>query len=262
MKNKYLLIPALFMMLSSCSFSGDTNGNPVRGYPEAGTDLIEVDESATYYESKDITMWLEVSGFYTSAKYFTLDEENENLRVYDNMYFYKDDYFFFLSNDMRDWYADMNTETEYAVKELAEGEDYHIKFLSDGIYRVTFDLTTKKCDVTFKSQIETPKYFTIKNSQIVRYANSRAMVEVKMETNPDNPKELRYLNYQAEVGYVLYFMNSVHTSTYKITLDEASLNVTAKYGNSKRSNIRTLVGGSLNIYLNIETYIVRVEQAS
>ena len=205
-------------------------------------------------------MTCEVNGYYTVIKYFTLDESNSDLRVYDNMYFYKDDYFFFLSNDMRDWYADID-ENQYVEKELAEGEDYHINFLSDGVYRITFDIKTKKCDVIFLKEIETPKYFTIQNCEIRRFINSREMVHVRMDVNPDNEKELMYKNYPSEIGYFLYFVSVSHVSTYKITIDESSYNVTVKYGNSKRTNFKTLVSVSLNIFLNTETYVVRVEQS-
>ena len=80
-----------------------------------------------------------------------------------------------------------------------------------------------------------------------------------MEQNLNNNKELMFLNYNVKSGDVLYFNNMSHTSNYKIILNDDNLNFIAVYANKKRQGIKTVIGGVINIYLNIDTYDVRIE---
>ncbi len=79
-----------------------------------------------------------------------------------------------------------------------------------------------------------------------------------MEINPDNSKELMLLKYNVKANDVLYFFNITLISNYKITLSEEMLDTVAAYANRKRPGIRLTVDRTINIYLNVDTYGVRI----
>lgn len=263
---KILLIFALIITfsLSSCDLfttSNKYNNDNLSEVTPNEDKLFVVDDSLNYYESNDITLWAEINGHYISLDYFTLDSNNNNIRVYDNIYLYTDDYFYMISNDNVDWFADLKEETQYAAKELAEGEDYSIIIKRDGIYKIEFDLETKKFNVVFKEEIESAKYIKINGCEICQFINDKATY-TKMIANPNNNDELMLLNYEINNGKSIYFYSIIHTSNYKIFINDDTLNIIAKYANKKRQGANILVDGPINIYLNTKTYAVRIEKAS
>ena len=267
MKKYIVLILILMMSLTSCSLfepgnlnNNYNNDNLTIGSPIEGNDLISVDNNVSYYESTDISLSIEINGLYTVIRYFTIDEEHKNLRIYDNMYLYPGDYFYMLSNDYRNWYADLdeNVSEEYAVKEIEEGEDYSIVIKKEGIYKIIFDLDTKKFNLEYKSEIDQPKYLKIKNCEILEFIDSKATYK-KMEVNPNNPYELMIKNYNVVENRTIYFLSVTHVSKYKIFLNEENLNLTAKYANKNRQGIKMLISGTIDLYLNTLTYEVRID---
>ena len=267
MKQYLFLILLLVFTLSSCSLfrpggleNKYTNDNLIQGNPIEGDDLAFVDKSLTYYESKDISLSIEINGLYTVINYFTIDAANPNHRIYDNMYLYPDDYFYMISNDYRDWYADLDESVseEYAVKEIEEGEDYSIVIKKEGIYKIIFDLDTKKFNLEYKSEIDEPKYIKIKNCEILEFIDAKPTY-TKMEVNPNNPDELMIKNYTVVENRTIYFLSVTHVSEYKIFLNEENLNLTAKYANKKRQGIKMLITGTIDLYLNTLTYEVRID---
>lgn len=265
-KGLILGIIVMLICLVGCDMISGTNDNNkynndnlVSKIPNAEEEIFIVDSTNTYYESLDVTLWAEINGFYTSIKYFTLDDVNKNLRIYDDVYLYENDYFYMISNDNIDWFADLETsvDTIYAEKELEEDEDYSIVIKKSGIYKIIFDLETKKFNLEYKRKIDTPKYVRIKNCEVCQFINSKAQY-FKMEINPDNSNELMLLKYNVKANDVLYFFNITHISNYKIILSEEMLDTVAAYANKKRQGIRLTVDGTINIYLNTDTYEVRI----
>jgi len=104
----------------------------------------------------------------------------------------------------------------------------------------------------YKSEIDTPVYYTIKNCSIYTKRTSW----VQMEINNANSDEFVIKNFALEAGEVISFFNNLHTSNYKVTLD-ASL--VGKYGYAEKSSVYVNVGGNYNVYINSKTYVVRFE---
>ena len=213
-----------------------------------------VDENTTYYTSPGFSLWMEVNGEFLKMDYFSLDG---NKRIYDNLYFYTDDYFYIVTDDNKDLYASLgdSADAEYAEEEKEQGYDIQINVKKSGIYKLIFDVDTLLFDMEYKSEIETPVYYTIKNCSIYSLATSW----VEMSTNPANEDEFIIENFYVDAGKIVSFYNRVHTSNYKITLDEASLD---KYGSTRKTHLTVNIGGNYNFYINKKTYVVRMELLS
>ena len=207
-------------------------------------------ENETYYTSKGLTLWAEINGEFLKIDYFTLDG---NKRVYDNLYLYKDDYFFMLTDDNTDMYASLKSPTnEYLEEEKQQGQDVQINVKKSGIYKIIFDVDTLKFDLEYKSEIETPVYYTIKNCSIYSIATSW----VEMSLNPENSEEFYISNFNIEKGKTISFFNNIHVSNYKVTLDEKT---NEKYAHARKTSVTVNIGGSYDVYINSKTYEVRLE---
>ena len=264
MNKRFLcLIFTVFFVLSGATFVGCNliggNSTP-KNYnadiqvvmPEDIDDKIFIiEEDVTYYTSPGFSLMMEVNGAYLEMEYFYLDG---NKRVYDNLYLYVDDYFYIVTDDYRDLYASLgdSADSEYAEEEKEQGYDIQINVKKSGIYKLTFDLDTLKFDMEYKAEIETPKYYPIKNCQI--YSNATKWVD--MNVNPENADEFVINNFYIGANEFISFHDTTHVSCYKVTLDESC---DKKYGSYTYPTLVFNVGGNYNIYINKKTYVVRLE---
>lgn len=264
MKKKFLFfLLTLLVVISGTFLVGCDMGTGEPKIPDYNADIQVVvpenidtehfvpNEDETYYTSSRLSLWMEVNGEFLKVNYFSLDGSR---RVYDNLYLYEDDYFYMLSDDMRGWYATLSDsdDSEYAEEELAEGEEYSINIIKEGIYTVIFDTETLKFDLVYKSEITMPVYYTIKNCSIYSVATSW----VEMSVNPANADEFVINNFNVTAGKIISFYNNLHTSNYKVTLEDSANN---KLASSIKTNVTVNVGGNYNIYINRKTYVVRME---
>lgn len=103
MKKKFLCFIATFLIvISGISLVGCDMGTGTPTIPDYNADIqvvepenIDVEnfiaeEDTTYYTSPGFSLWMEVNGAFMEMDYFSLDGDK---RVYDNLYFYVDDYF-------------------------------------------------------------------------------------------------------------------------------------------------------------------------
>lgn len=262
MKKKLIIlsmITCLFvcmLTLSACDLG--TDGTPPN-YNEdvqavAPNDILlenfVAEEGATYYTSPGLSLWMEINGAYFEYDYFSLDG---NKRIYDNMYLYEGDYFYMITEDMEGWYASLSdpNDTEYAEEEKEDGYDIQINIKRSGIYRLTFDVDTLKFDLEYKSEIETPVYYTIKNCSV--YSTSTKWVD--MQQNPANAEEFVLENFSIEANAFISFFSHLHTSNYKVTLAPACDGTLAS---AHKTSVTVNVGGSYDIYINAKTYVVRL----
>ncbi|MBO5328791.1 MAG: hypothetical protein J6B04_06430 [Clostridia bacterium] len=264
MKKKFTyFIATLMVVISALTLVGCNMGSgfkPNTNYnddiqvvaPENITnDLFVVEENTTYYTSPGFSLWMEVNGAFLKMDYFYLDG---NKRVYDNLYFYKDDYFYIVTDDYKDLYASLSdsADSEYAEEEKEQGYDIQINVKKEGIYKLVFDVDTLKFDMEYKSEIDTPKYYPIKKCQI--YSNAAKWVD--MSVNPANPDEFVISNFAIGVNETITFQDATHTSIYKITLNESC---NEKYGSYAYPSVVLNVGGNYDIYINAKTYEVKLE---
>ena len=231
------------------------NATDLKTY-QPSTDEPEYGDDEKYYTSKRLNFCSEIMGYFSTDKPFTVDKDNENNRIYDNLYLYEDDYFYIISSDYKDVWASLsNKANDYLEEEKAEGEDLQINVKISGIYKLVLDISTMKFDFEYKDDITTPVYHQFENCQIY----SRATSWQSMTTNPENSDEFMIENFEVETGALVSFFNIVHTSNYKTTVDQS---VKGKYidGDDKpRKQVFFNIGGTYNVYINAKTYVVRAE---
>ena len=256
------IIFSIILFMAAISLTGcDIGGNPpgVKDY-NADIEIVEpeniktenfiVEENTTYYTSPGFSLFISVRGHFTTMDYFILEDHK---RIYDNLYFYENDYFYIVTDDYVDLFASLAEESDkqYAEEEKQQGHDIQLNIKKSGIYTVIFDTKTLKFDLVHKSEIKTPKYYTIKNCDIFTVATNW----VEMSKNPNNSDEFQILNFNVATGKAINFYNHLHTSNYYPTLESNS----QKYANCRKTNVEIFIGGNYNIFINSKTYEVRLE---
>lgn len=249
---------SFFGCMGGAGGGGDTSGAKnynadvkVVAPEEIDTEHFVLEEDTTYYTSPGFSLWMEVNGAFLEMDYFYLDG---NKRVYDNLYFYEDDYFYIVTDDYKDLYASLgdSADKEYAEEEKEQGYDIQLNVKKSGIYKLVFDLDTLKFDMEYKSEITTPVYYTIKNCQIYTTATNW----VDMSVNPNNKDEFVINDFYIGVNQFVSFQDRTHTSLYKNTVD---VSCAEKYATYQYPTTMVNVGGNYNVYINAKTYVVRFE---
>ncbi len=146
MKKFLLIVMAVFLLLNTAlligcgDFNSDDNGddNSVVEIPQIDNSVDLKDftppadddnayvEDETYYTSNSISMVTEIHGNYTVDRPFTLDKDDNNKRIYRNIYFYVDDFFQVIYyknvNDLGQLFVIMSdsADQEYAEIEYTE----------------------------------------------------------------------------------------------------------------------------------------------
>lgn len=263
-----IFIASLALSLSSCDLSpNDEKSGLYVPDIDNSVDLKEYEDDEyvttddTYYESEYISFIMEVRGYYQTDIPFTLDKDNDNLRIYDNMYFYKGDFFQLMSADYKYIWATLkNEKTEYLTPLREQGEDIQVDVKKSGIYKIVLDITTMIMDFEYKSEIVTPYYYPFKNCVIGTLDENKHIVYNELLPNPNNPNEFVINNYEVATGKLYSFYSKSNTSVYKLTVAEDSTRyatVSPLYDDVILFNI----SGKVNITVNNKTYEVKAEVA-
>jgi len=260
-----LFLALIFLSISACSPTPSDASNgiyipdidnsmDIKEYKEE--DYITGDE--TYYLSDYISFIMEVRGYYQINVPFTLDNNNENLRIYDNMYFYEGDSFQLMSSDYNYIWATLKNEnTEYLAPLREQGEDIQVDVKKSGVYKIILDIKTMIMDFEYKSAIDTPYYYPFKSCDIGTLVNEQ-IVYSTMGVNPNNSDEFMISDYQAETGKLYSFYSGLsHTSNYKLTVAEDSKQYISP--TQFETSVVFNISGKYNIFVNKMTYQVRVE---
>ena len=252
---------SLFLGVSAFALVGCNNENP----PASGnynadiqvvapenitTEHFVIEDNTTYYTSPGFSLYISVMGHFMAMDYFSLDGDK---RIYDNIYFYENDYLYIVTDDYKDLFASLgdSSDTQYAEEEKEAGVDIQLNIKTSGVYKVIFDTKTLKFDLEYKAEIETPKYYTIKNCDIYSIATSW----VEMSVNPSNEEEFYISNFHIDTGKIISFFSHIHISNFIPTLESNS----QKYATCNKANIKIIIGGDYNVYINSKTYEVRLE---
>ena len=260
-----LFIAFSALAISACNLSsGGTSGGIYVPNINNSVDLTVYDEDEyktedeTYYKSDYINFIMSVRGYYQSNIPFYVAKDNENLRIYDNMYFYKGDYFQLMSKDYRYIWATLKDETtEYLTPLREQGEDIQVDVKKSGVYKITLDIKTMIMDFEYKSEIQTPYYYPFKTCAVGTLVDNK-VVYTDMEENPTNPDEFIVKNYEVGAGKLYSFYDKyTHVSNYKFTVNENS----KKYISESmfETSVTFNITGEVNIYVNRKTYEVSVE---
>jgi len=210
-----------------------------------------------YYVDDKLSFCAEIHGSYKANRPFTLDYENDNLRIWDNVYLYERDYFqMIVNNSSSIFYSVKDEDLEYVTIEDRFAQAT-IKEGASGIYKITFDLATKIFDLDYKGAITTPVYEEMDGCDVYSLASGFTPLVV----NPNNSAEFMITNYTIAPDSLIFFHNhgDVHLSNYRVTLDE---NAQGKYASALETGEKSItfaVRGIYNLYVNKLTYEVRVE---
>jgi len=253
MKKRWLMVVAAsVLMLAGCNLPGapfDDNFNNDNVTPVTGAE--------GYYTDSRLVFCTEIRGSYKSNRAFTLDEENENLRVWDDIYLYEYDYFQMIVNESPQIYYSVKDEDLEYVTIDSQHAQATVKEGQSGIYKITFDLSTKVFDLQLKSEITTPVYERMDGCDV--YTLSSGFTQ--MTVNPNDSEELMIADYTVQEGEMVSFYNhgNVHLSNYKVILDETQQGKYASALWDGAKHVSFLVGGRYNLYINPVTYALRVE---
>lgn len=269
MKKTALSVIALSTLLLSACGSLGGGGALNRNYNENLSSIavqdyseyINEEEGKTYYSDEDVLMSLECNGYFTNYQYFYLDENDSNVRVYDNMYFYEKDYFYFVSKDVRYLWASLESGYDKTCleEEKEGGLDVRINVLKDGIYTIKFNVETKKVSATYKSEITEPKYFPIKTADLY---NGKTKSYISMTQSASNPDELECKDVEFDVSKGCSIVDTTtHISMYKLTIDSASKDLALYTSLERDKSFYSTFDGKMNLYLNKKTYVLRGEIA-
>ena len=263
-----LAICLMFPLAISLAGCFDTLGGGGGTKIDNSVDLVDAtpneehqDDGKDYYTSKKLQLVTDINGSYKVGREFYLDPENNNRRVYDDIYFYEDDYFKMDEKDSpRIYYQLENSEDLEYVSVVEDYGRLKINAGKSGIYKLVFDITTFKFDVEYKSEIITPKYETIENCDIYSLATSWQ----QMTKNSENQDEFVINNFcVASKKSISFFSHNIHTSRYKVTLDEsAQYRYAYQIGTKSSPDVYMMIGGTYNVYINSKTYVVRFELVS
>jgi len=255
-----LMLP-LIMVLSACTWFGDSN-DLVGPYIDNEYDLEDVGEEELFM-SKQLNLVTEINGSYKIDRAFRLDYEDENKRVYDDLYFYEDDFFYMTTTDNKYLWCYLTDETdlEYVEVEKEAGEDIQINIKVTGRYKLIFDIITKSFDLEYLGKITTPVYEEIESCEVGYLIDVNGEKTMKYDVMQKVGNEFALLGTHFAVGQSAGFYSKfTHTSWYKTTIEESCANrYIHKRGTKANTDICFMVGGEYNIYLNPKTYVVRVE---
>ena len=218
----------------------------------------QTEDTNDYYTSNIFSLHTTIQGYFMMDRPFILDENDNTKHIYKNMYLYSDDFFFMAKNKGT---SSTNFDFIYNLKDendkdyvKVEDEDgcLTIKDGKDGVYNLIFDTVNLNFDLEYVGEIDTPKYDRINNCNILTIGSS----QVKMKENPDNPDELYIDNYNVPINGSVVFIPLFY-DRLKFHLDSSvSQNIARSF--KPRDLIHFSTGGTYSIYLNRNTYTVRV----
>ena len=256
MKKVGLLTPiiAVSIGLSACTFT--IFSDDVDNLSFDNKNVIAVEGQEGYYTDSLLSMCAEIRGSYKSNRPFTLDPTNESLRVWDNLYLYEYDYFQMIVNESSHIFYEVDDSSKQYVD--IDDPEAIIKEGKSGIYKLTFDLVSRKFGLEFKSEIDTPVYEKMDGCDVYTLSHDNF---TPMVVNPNNNEELMVSNYQIEMGEIISFHNhgDFHLSNYKVVPDSLLLGKIIDGIESGDAHPFIMVGGNYNLYINPITYAFRAE---
>ena len=240
------------------------NAVDLNEYTPTQDDDNEYIEGETYYTSTALDLVTEINGNYTVDRPFTLDQENENKRIYRNIYFYVGDFFqvIYYKNvkDLGSLYAVMSDESdeEYAeIEYTSKGSPLQINIKEQGIYDLILDIETFGIDMVRVGDIETPVYETIKSCELYIHVSLNNYSYTPMVL--DKATNEYYIQAEIPVKASLGFYNASHMGRYKMTIDSTLNHTLAWWDFVSPNSLRVHVGGTYKVYFNAKTYVARLE---
>lgn len=256
-----LMLP-LMMVLSACSLFGPNIPGLVGPQINNQDDLVNTGKDDLYM-SKRLKLVTEINGSYKIDRAFELDPQDENKRIYDNLYLYKYDYFYMTTSDNKYRWCRLSDESDwaYVAVEREMGEDIQINVNVTGKYKLVFDIVTKAFDIEYLGEITTPVYEEIESCEVGYLVDLNGKKELQFAEMQAAGDELALMGLHFDVGQSIGFYSALtHTSWYKTTLEEScAYKYLYKNSGKPSTDVCFMMSGQYNIYLNPKTYVVRAE---
>ena len=271
-----LIIALAVLALSGCELSdlfsgggsGGGGGEPIEDIPAVYTPTADeatgYPSGYTYYTSEALKLATEVHGNYSIGRAFTLDSENEKIRVYKSLYLYEEDYLQVLHYKDTSGFADGvygilsdASDSELATVEYTDGGNaYQITVIKDGIYDLRLNTEDFSIDMVRLGDIETPVYERAQSCEMnIHTSSSHTYTEMTYLAETDE----YYIEADIPRGASVSFVSASHNSHYKLTTDGALSDTLIYLNNTDTDNIRMNVGGRYKIYFGKGSYHVRAE---
>lgn len=283
MKRKLLTFVATVLLLVNglsfvgCDLYGDFNEE------KGGEELPQIDNAAdlkeftptegddspyledqTYYMSEAIDLVTEINGNYTVDRPFTLDEEDENKRIYHNIYFYVGDFFQVIYykdvTDLGILYAVLSdaSDQEYAeIEYTPQGAPLQINIKKQGVYNLILDIETLAIDMVKVGDIDTPVYETIRTCELYVHVAQKDYSYSEMVLNEETNEY--YIQKEIPQNASIGFFNASHTGRYNMTVNLVENNTYFWWDWANPERVRVHVGGTYDVYFNAKTYVLRLE---
>lgn len=273
-----LLLAGTMMLLVGCDFlldlDNDNDDDDDGKLPviDNTTDLSQTTvspeemgyvENQTFYESQSIDLVTEIYGNYRIDRPFTVDQKDQNKRIYHNIYFYEEDFFQVI------YYKDVTklgrifailadqTDSQYAEVELDDaGKPLQINIIKAGIYNLVLDITTFAIDMVFVGEIETPVYEPLTSCELNIHVSLDDHTYWPMTLNTETNEY--YIQKDIPINASISFYSQSHNSHYKVFVADG-LADTLVYLGGIDETLHVHVGGKYNVYINANTYVVRLE---
>ena len=271
--NKLLLLSVSVFSLVACEMFSTPKDENLTQVDASELNEYQAATGKTYYKSDLYEMHSTIAGYFDYGRPFTIENDNQNVHIYDELYLYQGDEFFIAKNKARskgdflpnfDYCFELKekADEEFVNVDVAEGDptcgSLFVKEGKDGVYKVTFDVGTKLIDLEYLREIDTPRYDYIKHCDISEIHFKKTTYKTLRE-NPENKDELCILNYDIPMHASIIFDNNLGCYT-RVWLDDSYFNMARTF--TKRDLVYFSVGGTYNVYLNRKTYNVRLELAN
>ena len=252
---KYIFGIISLLMISSLS-ACDLFGEDANNQSFDNENITEVEGQDEYYVDSKLSMCAEIRGSYKANRPFTLDSNNENIRIWDNYYLYEYDYFQMIQDESKYIFYEVDASSKQYVD--IESSKAIIKQGKSGIYKLTFDLVNKVFGLEFKNEIITPVYEEMEGCDVYTLSHDGFS---QMTTNPNNSEELMISDYEIALGEIVSFYNhgNYHLSNYKVVPDFMLLGKLINGLNDGDAHPAIMIGGKYNLYINPKTYAFRAE---
>ena len=240
------------------------NSVDLNEYTPTPDDDNEYIDGETYYTSTSVDLVTEIHGNYTIDRPFTLDETDENKRIYHNIYFYEEDFFQVLYykdvNGLGSVYAILSDETDTAYAEIEytpQGASLQINITQEGIYNLVLDIETLAIDMVKVGDIQTPVYEKIRSCEL--YVHTSLTDYSYSEMTLDEETNEYYIEKQIPRNASIGFFSASHMSRYKTNVVWDIYDTLVYWNSTNVTSIQVHVGGTYNVYFNAKTYELRLE---
>lgn len=266
MKIHYSLLPIAVLAMTSCAlFDGGSTSKNTDFSIDNSEDLVpftpeEGGGDADYYQSKHLILVTEIHGSYNQMHHFRLDPDNDRKRIYDNIYFYEDDFFYVMLykgtafTSLGQIYASLSDPSDAEYGELVHNNTtFQINIKKDGVYRLVLDADDYSVDMERVSDIETPVYEPITTCRLYVHGDAE---KTYTDMTLDKATGKWHVQKTIPVNSSISFFSASGNSHYKMDVAEGLMNRYLYLDNVNPNSAHLHMGGNFDIYFDANSYVL------